>query len=339
MIISTDRSLLYLLVYVLVDASKALFTDALNSLALSRRPSFINPIIILFTELLKLAVSTLIIRRYNIRVDWSQAHLFAILTFLYYINSSLYLRCFSYASAPTIQLLLYIKIPVTVVVHHVFIRKQSRWYPWMLLGFLLAGALTTQITDKFSIQNPNVLVICVVLSMNSALASIYNEKLIKSLTMPFWSQQVITYALTATWSLAHISLQTNPLSIAASITHIDSTVVSYVAAISLLASIAGISTGLIIKSIDTIARLLAGIIVSVVVTIGIFLVFDRSPESWFFFTAGSMVIGVSVYLYGMDLKAFSEFNSLTKGRRISIDVLLAVMMLSLPVSLVVSMLY
>lgn len=187
--------------YILLDSVKALFTEGLNTISPLKRGKnsdlnfiqgpFINPVIVLWVELLKLVASAFIVFRYGIRVEWKQSYLFFVLTFLFYVNNNLYLTAFRYASAPAIQLLLYVKIPATVVLHHFFIKAQKRKKPWILLSFLLLGALISQITDKFEVTNQSVVIICLVLSMNSALASIYTEKLLKSLDMNFWSQQVI----------------------------------------------------------------------------------------------------------------------------------------------------
>lgn len=147
--------------------------------------------------------------------------------------------------------------------------------------------------------------------------------------------KVITYALTGFWSLLHITLTTNISETIHSVAQLDSEVLSYMIIISLLSAFTGIFTGIIIKSIDTIARLLAGIIVSVIVTIGIFIVFSKSPESWFFFTTGSLIIGSSVYYYGLDLMSHINQNYLIEGRRVSIRKLIIIMLLTLPISLMV----
>jgi hypothetical protein len=291
-------------------------------------------------------MSIFIVFYFDIKVKWNQSYLFLALTLLYYINNNLYLQAFKYASAPAIQLLLYVKIPSTVVMHHFFIKRQHRAYPWILLSFLLFGAIVSQLTDKFEIKNTAIISICMVLSVNSAIASIYNETLMKSLDMDFWSQQVfdsyslyngkvITYTLTAFWSLVHLSITSNLHHTFVSVIHLDRSVLWYMVVIALLSGFAGIFTGMIIKSMDTIVRLLSGVIVSMLVTIGIYLTFSKSPDSWVFFSIGSFIISCSVFLYGKDMKdSSSVYNEIMEGQKRSIRRLLLILVLALPISFI-----
>lgn len=91
--------------------------------------TFINPVIVLLVEIFKLTISLVIVFYYRIRIKWRQSYLFFVLTLIYYISNNLYLVSFKYASAPAIQLLLYVKLPATVFLHHCFIKRQTRSYP------------------------------------------------------------------------------------------------------------------------------------------------------------------------------------------------------------------
>lgn len=186
---------------VLLEVVRALAVELMYASSTHRSAPISSSLLVLISEALKLLVSLAFVAATTGRIEWRYSPYFVGHSLLYFINNTLYYQAFTFSSSDSIHFLLHLKLPFIALLHHLWIRRQPLLLPWMDICLLFIGVLATQISDDLNLGNTITWVLCLIISANSGIASIFNEKLLKSLNMSFWEQQSCIYLLGVLFSL------------------------------------------------------------------------------------------------------------------------------------------
>ena len=197
------------LVFIVLEVSKALSSESLLLFCRDRKLPFPNALVTLLPEICK-TISCLLILGRTPKSDY--AFLFIAHSMLFFLNNSLYIVLLQYTGSSTIQFWTHLKLPITALMHHFIIKPQSRIGPWLSLLMIFIGVILTQMDDKLEIGSVMVFYVCVLLALNSATASIYNELLLKSLNLSFWDQQAWIAGLGTLWNSIYFFLELESIS-------------------------------------------------------------------------------------------------------------------------------
>jgi hypothetical protein len=277
---------------------RSLFAEAMYEFSpWIRTPLLPNTHVVFAMELMKFSVAFLVVSRSTKNYSTENLEYFLPPAGLYFINNCLYYSILLTSSTGTMSLLMHLRLPFTAIVHHFLIRRQTSWKAWGSLALVFLGVSIAQLNDHFSIGHPGVVLTAMVICLNSALASVINEKVLKTLDMPFWDQQLRIYALGTGVSLIAVVWTTLAGTAIVSIHLIN--MASSLATIGCLisGSMAGILTGLIIFRLDNIVKVVANSGITILVALAVYGVFDIFPFTASHFVSGSVLLVVGSYLY------------------------------------------
>ncbi|KAH8667095.1 nucleotide-sugar transporter-domain-containing protein [Xylariales sp. PMI_506] len=222
--------------YITFETAKALTTYSATHAGVKISPSFIT----LCTELAKTSFSILALLYQTYREDgsvslrafvakingiiagqsgkkiWMAYATYALPALLYLISNLLYLLAFQFTTPALLHVALLAKLPLTAVIHHVFIRRQRNLRAWASLFVLCIGLVITnaspsvlsqimgspaddESTSSSAFGSFLGVIIGLVIAVLSSFTSIYTEVVLKQ-NVPFWVSQFWLYALGSTFA-------------------------------------------------------------------------------------------------------------------------------------------
>jgi hypothetical protein len=263
---------------------------------------------------------------------------------LYFVNNGLYYWILGESSAGVLSLFLHLKIPTTLVVHHFLVKRQDRARAWWAVfvvfvgigltqvhseslfagGFPSASALTPSASttaegggggeeDGRTSSLLRVMGVALLICVNSALASVMNEWVLKNVDMPFWDQQLRMYGLGVLVSLSTVLFPFSSVSSSSSSSSsFDSSMSSWLevqaltrdtvlvsAGCILCGALSGLSTGFLVYKMDNVVKVLANTGNTVLISVLGFVLFGEFKLSWTFFWLGTGLICYGSYLYAV----------------------------------------
>ncbi|ROW07665.1 hypothetical protein VMCG_03363 [Cytospora schulzeri] len=129
------------------------------------------------------------------------AFVYAIPAAFYLVNNLIYMSVLPYTSPNLLQVCILAKLPVTGILHHLAVRRQTNHYAWVSLACLSAGLLVfnfptawgqPQTVDSAAAATLMAPIAGGTIAVFSAMASIASERLIKA--GDFWQSQVYLYS-------------------------------------------------------------------------------------------------------------------------------------------------
>lgn len=284
--------------YMAMELMRSLFAEAMYEFSpWIRTPLLPNTHVVFTMELMKLAVAYFAVSRSTKNYSTESLMYFLPPAGLYFINNCLYYSILVTSSTGAMSLLMHLRLPFTAIVHHFLIRHQTSWKAWGSLALVFLGVSIAQLNDNFSLGHPGVIFTAIVICLNSALASVINEKVLKTLDMPFWDQQLRIYALGSAVSFLAVAWTTLAQTAVVSIHLINEA--SVLAAIGCLVSgsTSGILTGLIIFRLDNIVKVVANSGITILVALSVYGVFGIFPFTTNHFVTGALLLVLGSYLY------------------------------------------
>lgn len=261
-----------------------------------RYAPFHSSVIVFAAELLKMLVAIVALYRAGQMPSLDKQYLFATHGLLYFINNSLYFWILSVSPTAAVNILLHVKLPLTALLHHFWIRRQPNIKPWIALTALFFGVVMTQLNDKLELGSWLTVVVCTLIAWNSSLATNYNEKLLKSLkSKSFWEQQFFIYVYGCVCSGVTLISSRSRVVLFNPEAATTWTMVASFGTIFFF-GVGGISTGFILKSLDNIVKLIASVL-STVMFGWLSCLFMGLPPYRMFLLGSLLVLG-SAYYYG-----------------------------------------
>lgn len=283
------------LAYISVEVIRSLFAEALYVYSPARNPFISFPLIVLLIELCKLAAALLIVLQSTRNFSVKEAQHFVVPSLLYSVNNFLYYWILSNSSAGCISLLLHVRLPLTAIAHHFMIEKQECPRVWTALVFVFAGVTLAQTDDNFSLMDLRTIIVTWVMCVNSALATVINERVLKTLRMPFWDQQLRIYVFgvfTSGLGLLFF-LQKQGRGIINMNESISKTAVSSAVACIGTGALSGIMAGFVVYRLDSVIKVVSNAGITVIVTIGTYFMFGIFSFALSHFIAGSVLLFAS----------------------------------------------
>lgn len=182
---------------------------------------------------------------------------------------------------------------------------------WASLSLVFFGVTVAQLNDDFSTtESLSVILVAMVICLNSAFASTLNEKVLKTLDMPFWDQQLRIYALgtliggfrvawTRESSVQELLPPTNVFALVAAVGCI------------LSGSVAGILTGFIMYRLNNVVKVVANSGITILLAVSAYGLFGIFPFNATHFLLGSGIVLLGSVLYVRSTKKAHDQTAYT----------------------------
>ncbi|KAI8621467.1 nucleotide-sugar transporter [Chytriomyces sp. MP71] len=224
---------------------------------------------------------------------------------LWFINNCIYFAILRYTTVATLSILMQLRLPITGILHHFLVRPQKSLHAWCALTVIYIGVVAAQWTNSIE-SNWLAFTACLVLSVLSSLASIISERVLKSLDMPFWDQQ---------FRVCLLSLVSSAVFAAATVrggeyvnyTVLSASAVAFTAASIVAAAGAGLLTGLVVKYLDSVVKLIAQSVAAVATTVLIYVLFGSFKAMWSTFILGSTLLVLGTVVYALETTTNSVY--------------------------------
>ena len=291
---------LLVLAYISAEVVRSLFAEALYVHSPARHPFISFPLIALLMEACKLSAAFFIVLTSTRNFTVKDAQHFIVPSFLYSINNFLYYWILGNSSAGCISLLLHVRLPLTAIAHHFVIQKQGCSRVWTSLGLVFVGVTLAQMDDNFFFMDYRAVVVALIMCCNSALATVINERVLKTLEMPFWDQQLRIYVfgvLASGLGLLSFSQRQGGRGIINVIGPIPQTAVCSAVACIATGALSGILVGFVIYRLDSVVKVVSNAAITVVVTMGAYFFFGIFSFVPNHFLAGSIILFASSYFF------------------------------------------
>lgn len=313
------------ILFVALEASKALTFEFLLQLCPNRKLPYPNALLTLFPEIIKSSVALFYLRRLP---SLGYVHYFIAHSILYFLNNALYILLLKYTSSSTIQFWTLIKLPITAILHSLFINTQRKVRPWIYLFMIFIGVVLTQLNSNLEIESFFVLFVCILLAINSSTAAIYNELLLKSLDASFWEQQCWVYFLGTLWNSCYLLMElevNQPRALYSSYIIATSVFVVFISAY------AGIVVGFLVKKFDNVIKLQSSAVSTVFIGILSSCLFSKSLNNSFLFFLGSTLIISFTCMYAQLQRNNIKYSNINENQSSNIRIMLGMILLLLVV--------
>jgi uncharacterized membrane protein len=295
------------------------------------QPILDSSVVILSIEVLKFVIALTTVSFTTRNFTLEHLHLFLLQSLLYFFNNVMYFSAVQWSSAAVVSILLHFRLPITGILHHFFIKPQTSRWAWICLATIYIGVVISQLNENLSLENGWAVFICGVIALNSSIASILNERMLKGLGMPFWDQQLRLYGLGVLsaglfvfgkWAKASAAATSTTATIKSTrmladdtghtkmgiilalsdglfvhkSSHNPGSILTATGAI-LFGAGAGIMTGVVVYKLDSVVKLVSQAIVSVLVTLCVLLVFGRFNGNAGAFVQGALLLVGATYGY------------------------------------------
>ena len=287
------------LAYISAEVLRSLFAEALYVHSPGRNPFISFPLIVLLMELCKLVAAVLIVLQSTRNFSIKEAQHFIVPSLLYSINNFLYYWILSNSSAGYISLLLHVRLPLTAVAHHFILQKQECPRVWTSLFFVFVGVTLAQTDENFSLMDLRAVIVTFFMCVNSALATVINERVLKTLKMPFWDQQLRIYVFgVITSGLGLLSfLKTQGGSDVYMNESVSKTAVWSAVACIATGALSGIFAGFVVYKLNSVIKVVSNAAITVIVTMGTYFLFGIFSFAQSHFLAGSIILFASSFYY------------------------------------------
>ena len=304
---------LLVLAYISAEVVRSLFAEALYVHSPARHPFISFPLIVLLIEACKLLAAFFIVMKTTRNFLVKEAQYFVVPSLLYSINNFLYYWILSNSSAGCISLLLHVRLPLTAIAHHFVIQKQECSRIWTSLIFVSVGVTLAQTDDNFFFTDLRAILVTLAICLNSALATVINERVLKTLEMPFWDQQLRIYVfgvLASGLGLLSFSQKQGGRNIIEISESISKTAAWSAVACIATGALSGILAGFVVYRLDSVVKVVSNAAITVVVTMGSYFFFGIFSFAPSHMLAGSILLFASSYC----------FASLTMAQRKNISI-------------------
>lgn len=289
------------LAYISAEVVRSLFAEALYVYSPGRHPFISFPLLVLLIEACKLSAALLIVLKTTRNFTIGAAQHFVVPSLLYSVNNFLYYWILRSSSAGCISLLLHARVPLTAIAHHFVLQKQECARVWTSLFFVFVGVILAQMDDNFFFMDLRAVIVTLVMCANSALATVINERVLKTLKMPFWDQQLRVYALGVLTSGLGLLSFSQKRTAGTGIFVIDEstskTAVWSAAACIATGALSGILVGFVVYRLDSVVKVVSNAAITVIVTMGTYFLFDIFSFAPSHFLAGSVIVFASSYYF------------------------------------------
>ena len=180
------------------------------------------------------------------------------------------------------------------------IQKQECSRVWTSLVFVFVGVTLAQTDENFSLVDSRAVIVTLIMCCNSALATVINERVLKTLEMPFWDQQLRIYifgVLASGLGLLSFSQKQKGGNIIDISESLSKTAAWSAVACIATGAISGILAGFVVYRLDSVVKVVSNAAITVVVTMGAFFLFGMFSFSPSHFLAGSTVLFASSYCF------------------------------------------
>ena len=290
-----------------MEVLRPLFAEGMyeHTTIIHRRPLLPYTQVVFLIESVKMMVALVMVLQTTRNWSLAKIEFFLPPAGLYFVNNCLYYWVLRESSTGAMSLLMHLRLPFTAVVHHFLIRRQTSWKAWVSLALVFTGVSIAQLTDDLTLDHGSVVIVAGIMCLNSAFASVINERILKTLDMPFWDQQLRMYTFGFIASFLGIfgSSYIEPGSLTAEMTTVA--VISTIGCI-LTGAAAGIFTGFLMYRLDNIVKVIANAMVTVLVALCVFVLFGLFPFTPAHFAVGSLMLLGGSYLYAIETSRDSE---------------------------------
>ncbi|KAJ3060840.1 hypothetical protein HDU98_003197, partial [Podochytrium sp. JEL0797] len=281
-----------------LELSRAVLTEGMYQ-STNRVPILHPQLTIFIVECVRLAVAVaIILRTPNGKLSLSNLQYMAVQSMLWFINNCIYFATLRHASVATVSILMQLRLPITALIHHFFVRRQESQFVWAALAVIYLGVVLSLWTNTFSVNDASTVFLCLLLSTMSSVASIVSEKVMKTLEMPFWEQQVRVCFLGVVSSAVFLAGSSGAYVNYASMHPVS---VGMTCGSILASAGAGLFTGIVVKKLDSVVKLIAQAIAAVSTTIAIWLVFGTFKAVVGCFVVGSLLLVSGTVVYGLEI--------------------------------------
>jgi hypothetical protein len=313
--------------YILADVVRSLLAEAMYSLAPDRKPIISVTLVVLLVEVCKLFAAFVIVLATTKNFGPRDLRHFAIPAGLYFANNCLYFWILADASAGGMSLLMHVRLPLTALARHFLVEKQKSWQAWTSLAFVFVGVSLAQMNEDFALGDARVLLVAFMLCLNSSVASVLNERTLKTLSMPFWDQQLRMYFFGTLSSFVGVFATTMRGKALMNSAQFGSWGDDRAAAAALLSSAAcvvsgaaaGILTGVVIYRLDNVVKVVSNSIITLVVTLASYALFGIFPFVPLNFVVGGLIVVSGSYAYAVSIQKPGGHNALPARRELKVS--------------------
>ncbi|KAJ3247563.1 hypothetical protein HDU78_003977 [Chytriomyces hyalinus] len=288
--------------FLTLELTRAVLTEGMYATAsgASRRPLLHAQVVILAVEVVRVAAACCMIisekRKPKLHVHALKS--VGIQTGLWFVNNCIYFNVLSHASVATVSILMQLRLPITGILHHFLVRKQSSLGAWIALIVIYVGVVCAQWSNSFSISDMWTIIACLVLSILSSIASIVSEKMLKGANMPFWDQQLQVCALSVVSSSVFLVAMADGPWI--NYDMLNTVSVAFTTGSVLAAAGAGLFTGLVVRHLDSVVKLIAQSVAAVSTTVLVYLLFGTFKAIFGMFVVGAVLLVLGTALYALE---------------------------------------
>ncbi|KAJ3109715.1 hypothetical protein HDU96_007160 [Phlyctochytrium bullatum] len=287
--------------YVVFELARRVLSEATATWSLSSLPGDAWPLLhsvltALLTDSAKLILALLAVLITSRNFSLTHLRSFLFPSTLIFINHCISLFfAFNYTPTATINYLLNLQLPLTAILHHFILRKQSSWgFTAVFIAYL--GVVLTHLTSDLDIDSAWPILLTTLMAINASIVTIVTERLLRTLDMPFWDQLLRMNAL--------CTLSTGLLAFVVSrrIKLVDqdadgpgvlpATIGTIVAG-----AFSGIAATAIIYRLNSVVTALTQGMVSVLAPLALFLAFGVFRSSPDVFVLGAALLLVATYAY------------------------------------------
>ncbi|KAJ3081550.1 hypothetical protein HDU79_006689 [Rhizoclosmatium sp. JEL0117] len=295
--------------FFVLELSRAILTEGMYQ-STNRIPVLHPQLTIFIVELVRFLIAIICVIRNRGKVSFTNLEYMAVQAVMWFVNNVLYFATLKHASVATISILLQLRLPITGILHHFLVRKQENWRVWAALGVIYVGVVCAQWTGHFSLTDMWTIYMTLLLSLISSVASIVSEKMMKSLTLPFWEQQVRVTLLGIVSSTIFLAFSNG-----AFVNHDSISVTSVLFTIGsiLAAAGTGLFTGMVVRRLDSVVKLIAQAVAAICTTWVVYIVFGSFKAVYGFFLLGSFLLIVGTLVYGLETTvnpAYTKYRKL-----------------------------
>jgi solute carrier family 35 (UDP-sugar transporter), member A1/2/3 len=304
----------FVVAYVLADVIRSLCAEAMYALAPDRKPLISITLVVLLVELSKFFAAFVIVFFTSGNFGLHDLRHFVVPAILYFANSCLYYWILTGASVSGLSLLMHVRLPLTALVHHFLVKKQESLRAWISLAFVFVGVSLAQFSEHFAFTDARVLLVTLIICVNSSVASVVNERTLKTISMPFWDQQLRMYFFGVVSSVvavhASIAQGKEMISVGINFEPIarNSAVAHLLSLVGCVASgaAAGILTGFIIYRLDNVVKVVSNSVITVVVTLASYVTFGIFPFAPLNFFFGTLILAIASFAYALSVTKDNE---------------------------------
>jgi UDP-galactose transporter len=286
------------IVFMVLQVSRALFAEAIYSLSPNRQsPPISSNLLVFNVELLKCLMAFIMVCRTSKKYSFTEKLFYFVPSAaLFYLNRALYYWILKDTSAGALSLFLQMRIPSTALIHHIVIQRQRSLAAWVSIIIVFGGVMIALMDGNLEIRNSWVPFIALIICINSAFASIFNEILLKSLDMPFWDQQLrmsflgLLFSSFTGWSTDSIRLNSGSIT--------PGTITAVIGCI-ILASISSLFTGFLVLKLDNIVKVIANTVNTIIITLLGYVIFGVFTFQISNFVCGTLLVVIGSYMYCM----------------------------------------